>query len=68
LGYLPLSEGWKLPGYTLFKIRYGGIGPVRMCATSMTKRILVIETDTDVWGITPTDVDSFVATIRRARG
>jgi hypothetical protein len=67
LEYLPLSEGWKLPGYTLFKIRYGGIGLVRMCATSMTRRILLIETDTDVWGITPTEVDSFIATIRRAR-
>jgi hypothetical protein len=68
LEWLPISEGWKLPGYTLFKIRYGGIGPVRMCATALTRRILVIETDTDVWGITPTDVDSFVATIRRAGG
>ena len=67
LEYLPLSEGWKLPGYTLFKIRYGGIGRVRMCATAMTKRILLIETDTDVWGISPTDVDSFIATIRIAR-
>jgi hypothetical protein len=67
LEYLPLSEGWKLPGYTLFKIRYGGIGLVRMCATAMTKRILLIETDTDVWGITPTEVDSFIATIRRTR-
>jgi hypothetical protein len=68
LDYIPISEGWKLPGYTLFKIRYGGVGRVRMCATSMTKRILLIETDTDLWGITPAHVDSFVARIRRAQG
>jgi len=68
LDYIPVSEGWKLPGYTLFKIRYGGVGAVRMCATSMTKRILLIETDTDLWGITPADADSFVASIRRAQG
>jgi hypothetical protein len=68
LGYIPISEGWKLPGYTLFKIRYGGVGTVRMCATSMTKRILLIETDTDLWGITPADADSFVASIRRVQG
>lgn len=60
LEYLPWSEGWKLPGYTLFRIRYGGIGTVRMCATAMTKRILLIQTDSDVWGITPEDTMSFV--------
>lgn len=67
LDYLPRSEGWKLPGYTLFRIQYGRIGPVRMCATSMTKRVLLITTDTDTWGITPANVDSFVSAVNRGR-
>ena len=25
LDWLPWSEGWEIPGYTLFKIRYGGV-------------------------------------------
>jgi hypothetical protein len=60
LEYLAWSEGWKLPGYTLFSIRYGGIGSVRMCATSMCKRVLVIETDACKWGLTPADTRSFL--------
>ncbi|MGD0831577.1 MAG: PH domain-containing protein, partial [Terracidiphilus sp.] len=27
--WLPWSEGWKLPGYALFKIEYGQCGSVR---------------------------------------
>ncbi len=67
LQWLPWSEGWKLPGYALFRISYGDMGVVRMCASSLTRRILIIETDTEVWGITPADVDGFVAAIGRGR-
>jgi Bacterial PH domain len=67
LEYLPRSQGWKLAGYALFRIEYGRIGIVRMCATSLTTRILLISTDTDIWGITPADVDSFKAAIARGR-
>jgi hypothetical protein len=63
LQYLPLSEGWKLPGYTLFRIRYGDVDKVRMCATAMCTRILIIETDQERWGVTPADVQGFVAAI-----
>ncbi len=63
LDYVPLSEGWKLPGYTMFSMRFGDVGRVRMCATSMTKRIVLIETDQDVWGVTPNDVPGFVCAI-----
>lgn len=47
LEYLPKSQGWKLPGYALFRIEFAHIGIVRMCATSLTKRILLISTDTE---------------------
>jgi Bacterial PH domain len=67
LQYLPKSQGWKLAGYALFRIEYGRIGIVRMCATSLTTRILLISTDTEKWGITPADVDSFRAAIARGR-
>jgi len=60
LEYLPWSEGWKLPGYTLFSIRYGDVGSVRMCAASMCKRVLVIETDASKWGLTPADTQGFL--------
>jgi hypothetical protein len=41
LGWLPVSEGWKLPGYALFKIECADIGSVRMCTTALTRRILL---------------------------
>lgn len=65
LEYLPKSQGWKLAGYALFRIEYGRIGIVRMCATSLTTRVLLMSTDTEKWGITPADVDSFKAEIAR---
>lgn len=67
LDYLPKSQGWKLAGYALFRIEYGRIGIVRMCATSLTTRVLLISTDTEKWGITPAEVDSFRAAIARGR-
>jgi hypothetical protein len=67
LGWLPLSEGWKIPGYALFKIRYRQIGSIRMCATALTKRILIIDTGTHLWGITPADLDGFVTAANRSR-
>jgi len=67
LDWLPWSEGWKIPGYTLFKIRYGGVDAVHMCATSLCKRILLIETETGLWGITPADVSGFVSAVESKR-
>lgn len=68
LSYLPLSEGWKLPGYALFSMTFGDVGRVRMCATSLTRRILLIETDGDVWGITPADVQGLLNAIKAEQG
>lgn len=67
LSYLPWSDGWKIPGYALFTIRYGDAGAVRMCATAVTKRILLIDTDAASWGITPADVPSLVRAIEAQR-
>jgi hypothetical protein len=65
VGWLPISEGWKLPGYALFKIDCADVGTVRMCATSLTRRILLIQTADDLWGITPADPEGFVAALHR---
>jgi hypothetical protein len=67
LPWLPWSEGWKLPGYALFKIRYGGVDAVHMCATALCKRILLIDTETGLWGITPADVSGFVSAVENKR-
>ena len=68
MSWLPWSEGWKLPGYALFKIEYGDVGAVRMCATRLTRRIVVIKTGSDLWGITPADMDAFIAALQLKRG
>lgn len=65
VGWLPISEGWKLPGYALFKIDCADVGTVRMCATSLTRRIMLIQTADDLWGITPADPEGFVAALHR---
>ncbi len=68
VGWLPISEGWKLPGYALFKIQCADVGRVRMCGTALTKRILLIDTGKDLWGITPADVDGFVQALNMKLG
>lgn len=67
LSWLLWAEGWKIPGYALFSIRYGDVGAVRMCATSMTRRVLVIETNQGLWGITPQDQKGFIAAVETRR-
>ena len=68
VGWLPVSQGWELPGYALFKIQCADVGPVRMCSTALTKRILLIDTGRDLWGITPSDVAGFVAALNLKLG
>ena len=58
----------EIPGYALFKIEYGDVGQVRMCATRLTKKILVIKAGNELWGVTPADVEGFVEALRRSRG
>lgn len=61
LSYHPSSTGWKLPGYTLFKIYYSDRGDVYMCATRMLKNILLIKTQNGkIFGITPREEKIFI--------
>ncbi len=61
--YHTTSMGWKLPGYTLFKIYYPDQGYVNMYATSMLKDILLIETENQVYGITPKNENKLIEMI-----
>lgn len=64
LQYHPTSMGWKLPGYTIGKIYYTDRGYVRMCATGLCKDIILIKTTKGFYGITPSNEEKFLETLR----
>lgn len=55
----------RLPGVALFRVHYMDAGFVRMCATAVADRILLIETAGGLYGVTPADEENFVAELRR---
>jgi len=58
---ISLWSGLRLPGLALFTVPYLDVGKVKMCATSASKGIILIETDLGLYGITPADEDEFIA-------
>ena len=60
-----LISSFRFPGLALFGVPYSEIGTVRMCATSAGEGILVIETASKKFGITPADESAFVAKLRK---
>ncbi len=59
----------RLPGLALFTVPCAEVGNVKMCSTGAVKRILLIETDREKYGITPEDEQVFVDALRaRVRG
>ncbi len=54
----------RFPGIALFTVPYADVGSVRMCATSALNNILLIETEKEIYGLTPADVDQFLAAIQ----
>lgn len=64
LKYHPSSAGWKLPGYTIGKVYYSDRGDVRMCATSMCKNIILIETEESRYGVTPKEEEAFMLSLK----
>jgi hypothetical protein len=48
----PLSS-FRFPGLAIFGVPYLEIGTVKMCATAAGTGILLIETDTTKYGLTP---------------
>jgi hypothetical protein len=60
----PLSS-FRFPGLAIFSVPYPEIGPVNMCATAASHGILLIETGSARYGMTPENEESFVAELRR---
>ncbi|MEW6686924.1 MAG: PH domain-containing protein [Candidatus Edwardsbacteria bacterium] len=68
LKYHPTSTGWKIPGYALFRVYYADAGYVRMYSTAMLRNILLIQTEKEIYGITPADEEGFIKEIERQKG
>jgi hypothetical protein len=63
LGISPVSS-FRFPGLAIFSVPYPEIGSVRMCATAASTGILLIETGSTKYGLTPADEEEFVAELR----
>jgi len=59
----PISS-FRFPGLAIFGVPYPEIGMVKMCATAASTGILLIETDSAKYGITPANEQEFVAELR----
>ncbi len=58
----------RFPGIALYTAPYADVGTVKMCATSALNNILLIETEKEKYGLTPADVDQFIAAIQKKMG
>lgn len=58
----------RFPGLALFSVPYPEVGTVKMCATAATTGILLIETESGKYGITPADEKEFVAELKKRMG
>ena len=59
----PLSS-FRFPGLAIFGVPYLETGTVKMCATAASTGILLIETETTKYGLTPANEEEFVAALR----
>jgi hypothetical protein len=67
LGFSPVSS-FRFPGLAVFRVLYPEIGVVKMCATAASNGILLIETETEKYGLTPADEKEFVAELQKRMG
>ena len=61
---ISLVSSFRWPGLAIFSVLYPEIGIVKMCATAASTGILLIETGSTKYGLTPADEDEFVAELR----
>lgn len=59
-----LVSSFRFPGLAIFNVPYPEIGTVKMCATAASRDILLIETASTKYGLTPADEEKFVAELR----
>ena len=55
--------GVRMPNLALGPVKYNDTGPLKMCATSSSERITIIETEGDNYGVTPADEEGFKAAL-----
>lgn len=55
----------RVPGLALFRVAYVDAGVIRMCATRVAERVLVVKTPDDQYGLTPADEAAFLAELDR---
>jgi len=60
-----LVSSFRFPGLALFNVPYPDVGTVKMCATAAGTGILLIETETRTYGVTPMDEETFIAELKR---
>ena len=65
---ISLWSSMRLPGLALFTVPYSDVGRVKMCATAAATRILLIETDGGLYGVTPAEEERFVAAVQERLG
>lgn len=58
-----LWSSMRMPGLALGGVIYADVGTVRMCATRMSRDILLITAGGKLYGITPADEERFVRTL-----
>jgi hypothetical protein len=61
---ISLVSSFRFPGLALFGVPYQEVGTVKMCATAASQGILLIETASTKYGLTPADEQEFVAELR----
>lgn len=62
---ISLLASFRFPGLAVFDVDYVDVNRVRMLATSSSKAILLIETATTRYGITPADEAAFLDAMRQ---
>jgi hypothetical protein len=60
-----IVSSFRFPGLALFNVPYPEVGTVKMCATAAGTGILLIETDSRKYGVTPADEQAFVAELKK---
>jgi hypothetical protein len=60
-----LASSFRFPGLALFSVPYPEIGTVKMCATAASTGILLVETESTKYGLTPADEEAFVGELKR---
>jgi hypothetical protein len=63
-----LVSSFRFPGLALFNVPYPKIGTVKICATAASNGILLIETGSTKYGLTPAAEKTFVAELKKRMG